>query len=105
MPKLMPSSNVAAEIEAIPWTLRLAFPLRCPPLTETEPIPYAVVPPFVPDSGMGRLASPEFIAAAKLKRVLKADFDAAGALAKFAVDVAQNPAISGQVLNCDSRIQ
>ncbi len=65
----------------------------------------AIVPPFVAESGMGRLASLEFIAAAKLRRVLKADIDAAGALAKFAVDVAQNSAISGQVLNCDSRIQ
>ncbi len=64
----------------------------------------AVVPPFVPESGMGRQASAEFIAAAKQKRVLKIVFDGAAALAKFAADVVQNPAISGQVLTADSRI-
>src|ERR1043165_2885577 len=64
----------------------------------------AVLPPFVPDSGMGRQASPEFVAAAKMKRVLKAQTDAAAAVARFAADVLGNPAISGQVLSADSRI-
>jgi len=64
----------------------------------------AVIPPFVPESGMGREASPEFVAAAKAKRVLKADVDGADALATFVCGVLENPAISGQVLNADARI-
>jgi NAD(P)-dependent dehydrogenase (short-subunit alcohol dehydrogenase family) len=64
----------------------------------------AVIPPFVPDSGMGRGASPEFIAAARAKRALKSDTDGAVALAEFVCDVVVNPAISGQVLSADSRI-
>ena len=64
----------------------------------------AVVPPFVAASGMGATASPEFAAAVKLKRVLRAEIDGAKALASFAVSVLQNPAISGQVLQCDARI-
>jgi 3-oxoacyl-[acyl-carrier protein] reductase len=64
----------------------------------------AVVPPFVAESTMGRAASPEFIAAAKLKRVLKPEVDGSKALGKFAIDVLLNPCISGQVLHADSRI-
>ena len=64
----------------------------------------AVIPPFVPASGMGRTASPEFIAATQAKRVLKTDVDGAKALATFVCDVLENPAVSGQVLNVDSRI-
>lgn len=64
----------------------------------------AVIPPFVPESGMGRSASAEFIAGAKAKRVLKADLDGAAALAAFVCEVLGNPAISGQVLSADSRI-
>ncbi|MCY3022457.1 MAG: SDR family NAD(P)-dependent oxidoreductase [Planctomycetota bacterium] len=64
----------------------------------------AVIPPFVPESGMGRTASPEFAAAARQKRVLKPDADGATALAMFVCDVLGNPAISGQVLSADSRI-
>ncbi|MEI6231810.1 MAG: SDR family oxidoreductase [Planctomycetota bacterium] len=64
----------------------------------------AVVPPFVAESKMGRLASPEFAVAAKAKRVLKNDADNAKAVAVFAADVLVNPVISGQVLNVDSRI-
>ena len=64
----------------------------------------AVVPPFVPESGMGRTASPEFVAAVQAKRVLKAEVDGASCLAKFVCDVLENPAISGQVLSADSRI-
>ena len=64
----------------------------------------AVIPPFVPESGMGRSASPEFIAAVKARRVLKAEADGAAALATFVADVLQNPALSGQVLAVDSRI-
>ncbi len=64
----------------------------------------AVVPPFVAESAMGRTASSEFVAAAKLKRVLKSEYDAAKSLGTFVVDVLQNPGISGQVLAADARI-
>lgn len=64
----------------------------------------ALIPPFVPESGMGRAASPEFAAAAVTKRVLKNDVDGPAFLARFAADVLANPGISGQVLNADSRI-
>jgi 3-oxoacyl-[acyl-carrier protein] reductase len=64
----------------------------------------AVLPPFVPESGMGRGASAEFLAAAQGRRVLKADVDGAAAVAGFVADVLANPAISGQVLSVDSRI-
>ena len=64
----------------------------------------AVIPPFVPESGMGRTASPEFSAAALARRVLKGDTDGAAAQATFACDVLENPAVSGQVMSVDSRI-
>lgn len=64
----------------------------------------AVLPPFVPESGMGRSATAEFAAAAQAKRVLRAGVDGAAALARFVCDVVENPAISGQILSADSRI-
>jgi 3-oxoacyl-[acyl-carrier protein] reductase len=64
----------------------------------------AVLPPFVPESGMGRAASPEFAAVVKSRRVLKAEMDGATAAATFIVEVLHNPAISGQILCADSRL-
>jgi len=64
----------------------------------------AVIPPFVPESGMGRKATPEFAAAAQAKGVLKAEIDGAAALARFVCEVLENPALSGQILSADSRI-
>jgi NAD(P)-dependent dehydrogenase (short-subunit alcohol dehydrogenase family) len=64
----------------------------------------AVIPPFVPESGMGRQASPEFIAAAKVRRVLKSDSDGAAGVASFVAALLENPVISGHVLSVDSRI-
>ncbi|HEY3320182.1 MAG TPA: SDR family oxidoreductase [Planctomycetota bacterium] len=64
----------------------------------------AVLPPFVPDSGMGKLASPEFAAAAKAKRVLKPDTDGARAVAQMVISLLENPAVSGQVVAADSRL-
>ncbi|MBI3829644.1 MAG: SDR family oxidoreductase [Planctomycetes bacterium] len=64
----------------------------------------AVVPPFVPDSAMGRAASPEFVAAARKKNVLKADTAPADAVARFVADLLENPAASGQVFTLDARI-
>jgi 3-oxoacyl-[acyl-carrier protein] reductase len=64
----------------------------------------AVLPPFVPDSGLGRQASPEFAAAAQAARTLKTDVDLVGSLASFTVNVLENPALSGQVCGADSRI-
>jgi 3-oxoacyl-[acyl-carrier protein] reductase len=64
----------------------------------------AVLPPFVPESGMGRAATPEFAAAVKARRVLKADSDGAAAVAAFMLELLDNPAVSGQILSADSRI-
>jgi len=64
----------------------------------------SVVPQFIPASGMGRNASPEFIEAAKAKRALKVDTDGAAACARLVADTLDNAAISGQVLNADSRV-
>ncbi|MFH0939380.1 MAG: SDR family NAD(P)-dependent oxidoreductase [Planctomycetota bacterium] len=64
----------------------------------------AVLPPFVPGSGMGRGATPEFFAKVKAARVLKIDSDGAAVVARFVADLIENPAISGQVLSVDSRI-
>jgi len=64
----------------------------------------AVVPPFLPESGMGRGAAPEFLAKVKAARALKADTDGAAAVAKFVAELIENPVISGQVLSVDSRI-
>jgi len=64
----------------------------------------SVVPPFIPESGMGRNASPEFIEAAKAKRALKVDIDGAAACARLVADTIDNPAVSGQILSADSRV-
>lgn len=64
----------------------------------------AVVPPFVPDSTMGRTASSEFTEAIKKKNVLKADFVPAASVARFVADLLENSAASGQVFTLDSRI-
>ena len=64
----------------------------------------AVLPPFVADSAMGRLASPEFAAAVKAKRALKQDSDGAAAVATFVAELIANPSVSGQVLSVDSRV-
>ncbi|HYF48312.1 MAG TPA: SDR family oxidoreductase [Planctomycetota bacterium] len=64
----------------------------------------SVVPPFVPESGMGRAATPEFIEAAKAKRALKVDTNGSAACARLVADALDNPAISGQVLSADSRV-
>ena len=64
----------------------------------------AVLPPFVPESGLGRTATPEFAAAAKARAVLKKELDGAGAVAQFVAAILENPAVAGQVLCVDSRI-
>lgn len=64
----------------------------------------AVLPPFVPDSGMGRASSPQFVEAAQARRALKTDADGAVAVAKFVAELIENPVVSGQVLSVDSRV-
>lgn len=64
----------------------------------------AIVPPFVPESAMGRAASPVFAAAVKKRNVLKADVPPAPVVARFTAELLQNPAASGQVFALDARI-
>jgi 3-oxoacyl-[acyl-carrier protein] reductase len=64
----------------------------------------AVLPPFVPESGMGRAASPDFAAAAFAKRSLKSEVDGAKAVALSVAALLENSAVSGQVISADSRI-
>jgi len=64
----------------------------------------AVLPPFVPESGMGRGASPDFAAAAMAKRALKSEIDGAKAVAISVSGLLENPAVSGQIISADSRI-
>ncbi len=64
----------------------------------------AVLPPFVAETGMGRLASPEFAAAAQAKRVLKKPVDGAHCVALSVAALLENPAVSGQVVAADSRL-
>jgi len=64
----------------------------------------AVLPPFVPESGMGRSASAQFNEGVKARRALKSETDGAVATALLVSSIIQNPAISGQVLSADSRI-
>jgi len=64
----------------------------------------AVLPPFVPESAMGRTATPEFAAAAKARRVLKPETDGARSVALAVAAVLENAGVSGQVVSADSRI-
>jgi len=64
----------------------------------------AVLPPFVPESGMGRLASPEFAIAAKARRVLKTESNGARSVALAVAGLLENNAMSGQIIGADSRI-
>ena len=64
----------------------------------------AVLPPFLPESGMGQNASPRFVEAARARRVLKKEADAGAAIGKFVAELLENPIVSGQVLCVDSRI-
>ncbi|HYG74799.1 MAG TPA: SDR family NAD(P)-dependent oxidoreductase [Planctomycetota bacterium] len=64
----------------------------------------AVLPPFVQESAMGRTASPEFVAAAKAKRVLKSDTDGARSVSQTVAALLENASVSGQVVGADSRI-
>jgi 3-oxoacyl-[acyl-carrier protein] reductase len=64
----------------------------------------AVLPPFVAESSMGRQASPEFMAGAKARRVLKSDADGVRSVALMTAALIDTPAISGQALAADSRI-
>jgi 3-oxoacyl-[acyl-carrier protein] reductase len=65
----------------------------------------AVVPPFVPESGLGQSASPEFAEVVRKKNVLKATAaKPEDELAKFVVSLAQNKTTSGQVLVTDGRV-
>jgi 3-oxoacyl-[acyl-carrier protein] reductase len=64
----------------------------------------AVLPPFVPESTMGRAASPEFAEHAKAKRVFKPDSDGIRATVETALAALSSSSQSGQVLIADSRI-
>ena len=68
----------------------------------------AVVPPFVPESAMGRAASPEFAAAVRKKNVLKPvdtlAAEPAQTVARFVADLLENRTASGQVFTLDGRI-
>lgn len=64
----------------------------------------AVLPPFVPESGMGRAASPEFAAAALASRALRTDCDGVKTVALSVSALLENSAVSGQVISADSRI-
>lgn len=65
---------------------------------------HAVVPPFVPDSAMGRVASPAFVEGVKRKNVLRAGGAPAAEVAKFVGGLLENATASGQVFVLDARI-
>jgi len=62
-----------------------------------------VLPPFVPESGMGAGASPGFAEEARRLSVL-GRHGSARELARFVADLAETEGVSGQVLAADSRI-
>lgn len=64
----------------------------------------AVLPPFVSDSGMGRMASPGFASKVEARCVLKSQSNDIETFARLVGNVLENPRISGQVLSNDSRI-
>jgi 3-oxoacyl-[acyl-carrier protein] reductase len=64
----------------------------------------AVVPPFVPDSELGRAATPEFVATVQRKSVYPSLADPAAAVGEFIADLIVNPTASGQTFVLDARI-
>jgi NAD(P)-dependent dehydrogenase (short-subunit alcohol dehydrogenase family) len=67
----------------------------------------ALIPPFLPDSGLGRAVSPGCAAELSRRNVLKSQASSAEtvkAVASLAVEVLDNPSVSGQVLVSDGRI-
>ncbi|MCW8130980.1 MAG: SDR family oxidoreductase [Planctomycetota bacterium] len=68
----------------------------------------AVVPPFVPESAMGRAASPDFAEAVRKKNVLKQNPATpplpAETVAAFVAGLLENPGASGQTFTLDARI-
>jgi hypothetical protein len=57
----------------------------------------------VADSALGRLATPEFVAAVQRRSSLKGALDPAGAVARFVVELLENQTASGQVFVLDAR--
>jgi NAD(P)-dependent dehydrogenase (short-subunit alcohol dehydrogenase family) len=64
----------------------------------------AVIPPFMPDSDLGRQASAGFIRSVRSSEVFPAKGDPAQATADFIAALLAHPTSSGQVFVLDSRI-